>query len=483
MEKLIEFYHEILAFADLKADKEGHVVDSENTPVVVNGGQMLVLPTRYQLTNLSVDKEVFHPLSEDTTAKITKGLTTYIYRLNGYLNTVFAMTLMELKNIVCSPALSKEMANYPARLAILKNIEGKFSEKLDSAKEEKFLKFIASRLSEDPSKAFFNFQPSRGGSYKGERMARTGYVSFEFYRALKEDLELPRSKSAFQGFTKDDLNLIIQIYEAIFPGLDKPEAYNYGFSTGPYPFFTTVLMTGLKLAQPLNDVIETFEGAFSEGVINPISLKWFKTFEDKELLGRLKYMVSNLDQPNVDTQKEGPVEIQKPANVKTSESVPRVAEEVKKGRERVSMDEWLSKKAVPSPMGAQASQMELMKIHNEGYPIWYARVSQANNGIPPYGFPHPSQIPPGQPAPPYPGSPLSPPPQQQAQVGWGQTQPVDAWGRPIPQQQAQVGWGQPQPVDAWGRPIPQQQTAWGSPQTGGWGQQSNFNGTVIPGLR
>lgn len=68
------------------------------------------------------------------------------------------------------------------------------------------------------------------------------------------------------------------------------------------------------------------------------------------------------------------------------------------------MEDWVKQKAAPSALGFQGNVMDATKRHNEGYSAWYAQATANNRGVPPYGLPHPSQIPPGQTAPMYPKS-------------------------------------------------------------------------------
>lgn len=548
MEALNRFYKDVLDFAGLKVNQKGLVLNENNEPVIVGEGNMLVIPTRDQLVSLTEDKEVFHPLSEDTLVKMSKPLVEYQKYLNIELNVLFAALVNELIGIACSPSRNREMASNPDRLKILRSIEGKGSDSMTLEKNEKLLTFIVKQLSKNPTGAFLHFTVRRGGEYKGQRQARVGYTSFDLYYQLKEDLKRLRKDSEFPALSGEQIGMITAIYETVFPGIEDREAYNYGYPSGPYPFFTTLLNTAGKLAEALNKVIYTFKGALSDtDDIKPMNMDWKEVFDDKDALNKLRYMVGNLDKDaelekgpaRVDvSQQPTPAPVQE-TRVQTTYTPTPIQEQrptgKTTGRERVSIEDWVKQKAAPSALGFQGNVMDATKRHNEGYSAWYAQATANNRGIPPYGLPHPSQIPPGQTAPMYPGSPLGNvgmvaqpvqpqvyqgqmPMQPQVYPGQPQTQPVygqpvygqpvysqpqptvDAWGRPIQQAafaqpQMQPVYGQPvygqQPVQGWGQQPMQQATSWGTPVQQpvaqmGYGQQPAWNqpnGTVIPGAR
>ena len=538
MQPLIDFYTQLMGFAGLRVDEKGFIHgESTEANIVQIDGKLLALPTRNQLSKLTSDVEIFHPLSEDTLVKMSKPLSAYIYRLNGKLNTRFAELMVELKNVACSPSKAVELSRHPERLEIVRNIEGT---ETTPEKDKEFLSFITSRLTEDPSRAFFHIALGRGGMYKGKKQSRVGYVSFPLYTALREDMEKPRKDAKYKSLSKEHCKMIVQMYEAVFPELGVPEEYNYGYESGPYPFFSALMNTSLKLALALNRINEAFEDMFSLEDFEPLQLNWVKTFEDKELLGRLSKMVSNLDQ---DTEIYRPDS--KPATISATPTAhqqvvvnnavtPVPQQETAKKATASSFDEWMAKKGVPSTMGMHGTVIEVTRKHNEGYRNWFMAFLKANAGMAPANMPHPDQVPSGAMAPPYPGmapipqvpglAPASPvvaagwgQPVQPAANPWGQPQ-ANAWGQPVAQPapnpwgQPQVNaWGQPQanawgqPVaqpavnpwghpqaNAWGQPVAQpaanpwgqpQVNAWGQPVGGTWGQpQNTSNGVVIPGV-
>lgn len=509
---LVEFYQNVLAFANLHGDDKGYVrSNGGEKPIITVQTRWLVLPTRDQLRALTPDKEVFHPLGESSFTRISDALTTYIYRLNGALNTRFAETVWELHKFCTSP--KKQVNMTPAQLKIIRNVTADEETKPDDS----FSRFLAQQIAKNPSSAFVNITLGRGAMFRGQKKSRVGFVSFPLYRSIKEDLEKPRKESEFEGVSKKTLELVLQLYEAIFPGLDIPEEYGFGYETGLAPWFTTLMHTAGGLADSLNQVIEAFRDDFAADDFEPMNMKWLAVLQNQTEISRLSRMAQNTE---IDPIMEGaPVpthrqathvtpavaatpEVAVPAAAKVpffggaTGAAPYVAptqqtgygrpEAQQKGRARVPFDQWKSQHGTPSALGATGVVMEAIRRYNEGYAQFYANHIQQWN-MPPAGMPNPQSIPPNQPAPPYPGCPqlplipgLTAP---MAAPGFGQ-QPQQQWAQPGMQMQPQQFGMQPQqmpPPGTWVQtpqgavmvPYPQQQGQFNmQPQQAqaGWGQ-------------
>lgn len=492
MEPLLEFYKSVLSFAGLEVDENGFVhARGGDTPVITVGDKVMVIPTRNHLEKLATDKEYFHPLTEDPMVAMPKYLDVYAYRLNGALNVRFAELVIELYNLANSPARSAEMLENPVRLEILKNVVG--TEPTEK-KTQEFLNFIVAQMKSKVSGAFLQITAGRGAIYKGRKQSRVGFTSFKLYTEVKKDITLLRKDVTHKNLSKENGEMFVQLYEAIFPGLDNAEEYNYGFESGPYPFFSTYLCTALKLAENLNRILEAFRDVMGSD-LDPLDLSWYAAFEDKANLGRLAKMVPRLDgsvnlidpkrleDPTVDKEvKPTAVPVAVPTQVVAS-SQPANAPKptTPAGRQRVEMKEWLSANGAPSAMGQAGTAMEVRRRHNEGYAIWYADFMSKNNGVGPAGMPHPSQV--QGLAPFYQGCDPrvlqfgNPQYVQQPQLVYNaQGQPIGYAPPPQQQQQWGNGWGTPQ--QQWGNNggwnTPQQQ--WGNNNQGGWRSQGFSNG-------
>lgn len=502
MEKLVHFYKQVLDFAGMSVDENGFVHSfGVDRPVVTVEDKVMVIPTRTQLASLSDDKEVFHPLTEDVFLAMPKYLRTYLYRLNGVLNVRFAELLVELYNFVNSSAKDSALSENPARLQILRNVQGtEASEK----KTEEFVMFVAKQLSENPSGCFLEISAARGALYKGKKQARVGFTAFKLYHELKEDLTKLRKDAKFKNLCKENNQILVQLYEAIFPGLDQPEEYNWPYETGPYPFFTTILNTALRLAIELNRVTDAFEGV-SDTDLTPLPLDWVSTFEDKTELAKIGRMVGRLDNdvalvPAKEANTAGADERAQPLTRQTAALPVNVAETKVSGPKptkvednRPSMEEWLSTRGQYSAMGAAGARMEAVNRHNRGYAAFIADFMQKNNNMMPAGFPPPSTIPNGAVAPMYPGADpailmvLQPPAVQQPQMV---QQPVlNQYGQVVGMQQVPVmpqGYGGQMPMvqGGYGYQQPMVQGGYGYQQpVAQGGFQINRGGTVQQGYQ
>ncbi len=504
MENLVSFYEDVLALADFKIDENGFVhLSNTDGDIIKIDGKTLVIPTREQLRSLDNNKEVFHPLTEDTLVKMTKPMMTFTKYVNASLNVKLAELFIGIRNLTHSTAIKNDITKHPELLEFLCNIKG--GEASDKTSNE-FLKFIVKNIEEAPSKAFIEISLARGGMLNGQKFSRVGYVTFPLYKKVMTDIDKPRNQSEL-NLPKDSLLIIRDIYRAIFPELTVSQSsYDYGFENGPYPFFSTLLRTAKKLVMNINRAIDLCNLIWVNDVpTEKLPTNWIDKFEDKEQLSKIARLVPNLDSDTAkyEASKENGRPI--PSTVKeTKATIAQVIQETPvqapkptTNSRTIDPNEWMQKKSVPSQMGAYGSSIEAVRKHNEAYRVFYLNFLKANNNIPPMGFPHPDTIPAGQMAPAFPGMPGQQMAPQQMQPVPMQAPQVNAWGQPVqmPMQQPQLNaWGQPmqmpmqmaQPqLNAWGQPIqpvvaamPQQLNAWGQPvqmpmqqpQVNAWGQ-------------
>lgn len=503
---LNDFYKDVLDFANLHVDSNGYIRSNGGEKSIITvKNRLLVVPLREHMRTLTQDKEIFHPLAENTLTRLSEALETFIYRLNGNLNTRFAEVIWELKEFCCSP--KRQLGLTPDQLKIIRSIQAEEESKEDSA----FEKFLAQQIRENPSGSFLNITLARGAPFKGQKKSRVGFVSFPLYKKIKEDLLKPRSETVFGGISKKKLELILQLYEAIFPGLDIPEEYGYGFDSGIAPWFTTLMHTAAGVADSLNFITDSFGKEFASESLLPLNLKWKATFENQTELQKLSKTVPNteLDPVSESSDNRQKRTIQEPV-AKPTATVPFVGagrtqdiyrnqqqtqtnefarpDPKLKGRSRVPFEQWRSQSSSPSPMSAQGTAMEAIRIYNEGYSNFYNAHIQ-NYGMPPGNMPLPSQIPPNQPAPTYPGAPPLPlipgvnaPVQQQMfmqpQTQWVQTQ-QGMMQMPMNMQQQ---FQQPQQQtfqNSWQQQQPQQ--VWQNNQQSFNNSSNTHTGTIIPG--
>lgn len=409
------FYKEVLEFAGLFIDPKGYVRSkSGEKNIITVKDKLMVVPTRDHLRSLTDDKEVFHPLSENALTRIPEATSTFCYRATGLLNIRFAELIWELKKFCCSPKSQLNLTT--EQIKIIRGVQGEE----DSGSDTSFEKFIGQQLSKNPSEAFISIALARGAKFKGEKKSRVSFVTFPLYTAIKEDLLKPRNESSFPSLSKKKLTLLMTLYEAIFPGLDKAEEYGFGFESGIAPWFVTYMKTALGISDALNLVIETFSNVLIGEKLETIPLNWNKTLDDTGLLTKLAKSAPNTESELKPEPVLTPPAVQQP-EVKKQPSVPFVGsgatpqtvkqtphvQQPQSGRRRVSWDEWKNKSLIPSQMGHHGQSLEAARIYNEGYALFYNKHIEAY-GVPPGNLPAPTSIPHGVLAPPYPGGPPQP---------------------------------------------------------------------------
>ncbi len=144
MENLVSFYEDVLALADFKTDENGFVhLSNTDGDIIKIDGKTLVIPTREQLRSLDNNKEVFHPLTEDTLVKMTKPMMTFTKYVNASLNVKLAELFIGIRNLTHSTAIKNDITKHPELLEFLCNIKG--GEASDKTNGE-FLKFINSLI-------------------------------------------------------------------------------------------------------------------------------------------------------------------------------------------------------------------------------------------------------------------------------------------------------------------------------------------------
>lgn len=490
---LIEFYTRVANLGLMSVDEKGFLrATQKGSPPIMIGDRALVLPVRHQLLEGGDTVEFFHPLAENTILGLSNVSKKLLDRLNRGMNVGLTQIMSIVGIILTSPEIAGNFTS-PAAL--------KISEKLTIIpKSEKFdlLKILAKELESRPTSAFVEMEVSRSGKLRGTTMSRLAAVRFPFYRELKKDVEKTRKESTM-NLSLEEVKFLIELHEAIVPGIDDPEAYNVGVGMWIAPFFTVMVKGAVGMLATLAESKQAFPGMFDDACVVDDDYSWVSVLDNKEALDRFSKQFSNMEsERNPIEEPEKPVSTTiapkstpspqpaAPTPTTTTASVPFVGNgqsyatpvaqqpAPQGGSKSVSYEEWANRYASPSPMAAQGIHQENIRRHNDSYRAFFnAHIQQYNAA--PMNMPHPDSIPPGVRAPDHPNQPVpvnpqlgagNTPPQQggvpymgQPQQGWGQ--PQQGWGQP------QAGWGQPQ--QGWGQP----QQAWGQPA---WGNQNPWGG-------
>jgi hypothetical protein len=430
--ELTDFYTRVLRMGLMKVDDKGVIrLCQSHSPAVQIGEKIMVMPTPEQIRNLGDNKEVFHPLAEDTVAGLSNVTKKLLERINFSLNITFVGFAMQLYGVALASSAKNDFT--AEQLDLLQGI------KTQPKKEIDFLKVVKQRLSTHPTSAFVEITLSRSGSvlHRGERVSRIAMVNFPFYNELVKDLTKSRKESDLD-MSVDQVQMLKEIYETIFQNLDIAGEYNVGCGVRAAPFFTVLM----KAARGLFTMLMRCQKVFPEMALEDeldLDYDWLTVLDDAEAMRRLANQYPNLEVTKNPIEKEV-ISSRAPelAPVPTQQaSAPTAAPQRKEKESAQTYEEWAAGRASPSAMGALGQQREMIRRHNEGYrKYWNDHL--ATYRMPPPNMPNPDQIPSHTMAPMYPG--MVP---MQAAAPMAPMQPMGMMGQPMmPMQPSYPGMGQ-----------------------------------------
>ena len=275
---LIQIYEHIFQLAGWKADTNGVAriaVGDDNDPVMLDG-KTIVLPTREHLANPEPDRKIiFHPLAEQSDRGESKIITKLKRSINVVMSMRFGELGKELLSIVADPAQQKRLN--PAQMEVILGIR-----EADAKTVSNWDNTIRKTLSSNVDKYFINVHLRRGGEYQGQSYARVALVVFPYYRELKSE------KGGDVGsIRKKDHDTFMQVYRAILPEVDIPEAYNYGYSGAIAPFLFALLKSTKKIADRFNEIVDLFGDLLANGDVMRCDVDWDSALHDTDKLSSL----------------------------------------------------------------------------------------------------------------------------------------------------------------------------------------------------
>lgn len=272
MTKIISLYNSILRYSGMESDEKGYIsvqIGEHRDPVTIDG-KRLVLPTDNQLKMFVPDeKMIFHPLSENILRGESQVLLKLKQSINLRLNYVIGGVAQGLLNIVASPALHSKLSADQSDLIIA----------IKEADEKTLTTFTSLLLNGAKTKAeklYTNIYLKRGGTVGDKRYSRVGVVSFPFYNELMND--------SIDKIRVKDKETFRQLFEFMFPDIGVPEAYNYGTQTQVAPFLDALMMSSLKVASKLNDIVEMYKDFIDNPDVLRFDDEWIEMFRDLESL-------------------------------------------------------------------------------------------------------------------------------------------------------------------------------------------------------
>lgn len=376
--KLEQLYTDILDYTGLGVTEEGVVYDTltdDNATLLIEG-RKVVLPTQQHLRSQEQDKiQIFHPLLEH----INRGESAIVHKLRHRLNvTLNFATLNLVKGLLTllnSPALHKKLN--PEQRQLLTTVTH-----TDVTLTAKFAGFGSKLFADGVTKAFLSLFLKKAGTYRGQKHARIGVVTFTFKEAVEESKFKPQEKEALQA-----------LFDFVFPGNgDDPEAYNAFSDSRDAPWLEALLKSSYCVASRINELITLYREFLDEEENHLFNTSWIDAIDNIE-----PYMAEIRLIP---TQKgnEGSVEMPPTRIVPaaTVASAPATSRAMP---------------AAPAQQQEQATTSAPFVQHPAGHvpqPTGYSHHPQQPQypQHPPYPqYPVPAQLPPGYPQPYPPGYP------------------------------------------------------------------------------
>ena len=282
MEELLEVYRNMLAYAGMTSDNEGFIytVIADHKENALLDGKQLVLPTLEQMRSLSKDtKVVFHPLWESVMERESVVLSKYRDVLNVRLNYTFAIVAASLLRISYSHEYHKRMNADQLELLIALN-------GADEKTESDFIDIMRLNSGDYANNLFVNIYLKHGGSVNKKRFARTGITSFPVYDSLKrissgeEDTKFTK----LDKLRKADYPILMKLYQFIFSKIDDLQAYDVGSDSSVAPYVDSLMMTSVRLASRLNDILIEYEEFIDDAPRLMFDAKWMEAFGDLDNL-------------------------------------------------------------------------------------------------------------------------------------------------------------------------------------------------------
>lgn len=246
--RLLKLYEAVLAFCSMEPGDGGKidvVSNGSRKPAMIDD-QRLAMPT---MENLRADPDekliIFHPLRE----YIDRGESVVVRKLKHHVNVrlnfaVYALA-SELFRVIADTAKHDRLT--PEQRELLLQVRG-----VDATTEKRFMEYVLKKYKGMETRYFTNIYLKKSGTYRGEKHARVGVVSFPFYELL-DDESVKTSRVS-------DRDTFRQMLEFIFPGSknDKEEWNSFSDSRNA-PWLECLLKTSLKLAERINELSHMYK--------------------------------------------------------------------------------------------------------------------------------------------------------------------------------------------------------------------------------
>lgn len=279
MSKLLDIYENILDYAGLGSSRQNGMIyfkmDDTREPVTIQSKQ-LVLPTDDILKNPDPEHQIiFHPLAENTLRKESQVIMKLKSALNVRMNYLFAILGTQLFDLAMDKNVGDKMT--PDQLELLRIFKD-----VDMTAKTNFLSIVKFVLEENYEKSFINVFLKKGGLYHGKKYARVGVITFPLYEKFKEQgtNSLTDKNGKVKKLREKDIDLMIKLYEFIFPGIEVPEAYSFGSNSNVAPYLDSLMSSTVRVLSQFNTVAENYKDFLESPELIMSNSDWVDDFSD-----------------------------------------------------------------------------------------------------------------------------------------------------------------------------------------------------------
>lgn len=255
VQDLAKLYSTLLSAIGVEAKADGslhQVLDGDEQPFIVKGLQVY-LPTNEVVTNYNDSLAVFHPIGESLIkgeSPMLQGLRNLAMRYLTFviLNTIDAVLTLAVDNSAVSQL-------NPSQIEWLKCANGADETTLKNWKS------IMRRIDPTTPNRVITIFLKRGAELgDGHKFARVAIVNFNLYNELLE------RKNQVYGVRvrKSDINVFVNIFEAIFENINVQDHYSRGSDSNVAPYLLAMIEAIDAVIKPLNKVNWMFRKPFKQ---------------------------------------------------------------------------------------------------------------------------------------------------------------------------------------------------------------------------
>lgn len=255
VQELAKLYSTLLGAIGVEAKADGslhQVLDGDEQPFIVKGLQVY-LPTNEVVTNYNDSLAVFHPIGES----LIKGESPMLQGLRSMAMRYLTFVILNTVDAVLSLAVDNSAVSQlnPSQIEWLKCANGADETTLKNWKS------IMRRIDPTtPNRAITIFLKRGAELGDGHKFARIAIVNFNLYNELLE-----RSNQVYGvRVRKSDINVLVNIFEAIFEHINVQDHYSRGSDSNVSPYLLAMIEAVDAVIKPLNKVNWMFRKPFKQ---------------------------------------------------------------------------------------------------------------------------------------------------------------------------------------------------------------------------